>query len=163
VKALLQQYASYHVWANQTLTDSILKLPEEVQVKEVKSSFNSLYKTLLHMWDAENIWWQRLKMHDIIHPPSAHFKGNTRDLVNGMLHQNRLWESWIQNAQLAALEHVFHYQNSKKEKFRQPTFEMLMHLFNHGTYHRGQLVTMLRALEITEIPGTDFILWTRRK
>jgi uncharacterized damage-inducible protein DinB len=40
---------------------------------------------------------------------------------------------------------------------------MLLHLFNHGTYHRGQLVTMLRELGIEKIPPTDFIVWSRRK
>jgi len=115
------------------------------------------------MWDAESIWWQRLKMHDIITPPGMHFKGSTLDLSNAYLHQNKLWESWVVQATMPALEHVFHYQNSKKEKFRQPVFEMLAHLFNHSTYHRGQLVTMLRQLGVTSIPATDFIIWSRTR
>ncbi|MGZ3851281.1 MAG: DinB family protein [Flavisolibacter sp.] len=40
---------------------------------------------------------------------------------------------------------------------------MLLHAFNHGTYHRGQLVNMLRQLGVDKIPGTDFIAWSRRK
>jgi uncharacterized damage-inducible protein DinB len=40
---------------------------------------------------------------------------------------------------------------------------MLLHVFNHGTYHRGQLVTMLRQLGIENIPATDFIVWSREK
>ena len=94
---------------------------------------------------------------------SIHFKGSTLDLSNGYLHQNKLWESWVVQATMPALEHVFHYQNSKKEKFRQPVFEMLAHLFNHSTYHRGQLVTMLRQLEVSSIPATDFIIWSRTR
>ncbi|MBD0288544.1 MAG: DNA polymerase, partial [Flavisolibacter sp.] len=42
-------------------------------------------------------------------------------------------------------------------------YQMLLHLFNHGTYHRGQLVNMLRQLEVSPIPQTDFIVWSRRK
>jgi uncharacterized damage-inducible protein DinB len=61
------------------------------------------------------------------------------------------------------LEHVFHYQNTKKEQFKQPIYQMLLHMFNHGTYHRGQLVTMLRQLGIQKLPSTDFIEWSRRK
>ena len=160
---LLEQYASYNIWANQRLIEPILLLPEEMQIKEVPSSFPSLYATLMHMWDAESIWWQRLKMHEAITPPSVHFKGNTRDLSNALLHQNKLWESWLTNASDNALQHVFHYHNSKKEQFRQPTFQMFLHLFNHGTYHRGQLVTMLRYLGVQSIPATDFIVWSRRR
>jgi uncharacterized damage-inducible protein DinB len=40
---------------------------------------------------------------------------------------------------------------------------MLLHLFNHGTYHRGQLVNQLRQLGIAKIPPTDFIIWSRKK
>jgi uncharacterized damage-inducible protein DinB len=163
VKALLEQYAAYNIWANQRLIDTILLLPEEKLQQPLISSFPSLHATLLHMWDAESIWWQRLKMHDNVSRPSEQFKGGTRDVGAALLHQNKLWQSWIENASLAALEHVFHYQNSKKEKFRQPTFEMLLHLCNHATYHRGQLVTMLRNVGVESIPATDFIVYSRRK
>ena len=163
MKALLQQYAAFNVWANQRLADCILSLTEEQQQQQVPSSFPTLHATLLHMWDAETIWWQRLKMHDLITAPGTYFKGSTSDLITGLIQQNQLWENWMTNASTAAIEHVFHYQNSKKEKFRQPTYEMLLHLFNHGTYHRGQLVTMLRNIGVKEIPATDFIVFSRTR
>ena len=163
MKELLQQFAAYHVWANQRLIDCILLLPEDSQVKEIRSSFPSLHATLMHLWDAENIWWQRMKMNDVVTPPSANFQGATRDVASALLHQDKLWESWVTSASVAAIEHVFHYQNTKREQFKQPIYQMLLHLFNHGTYHRGQLVTMLRQLGVENIPSTDFIIWTRRK
>jgi uncharacterized damage-inducible protein DinB len=58
---------------------------------------------------------------------------------------------------------VFHYQNTKKEQFKQPIYQVLLHMFNHSTYHRGQLVTMLRQLGVQKLPSTDFIVWSRRK
>ncbi|MCW3088046.1 MAG: hypothetical protein JWQ78_1432, partial [Sediminibacterium sp.] len=39
--------------------------------------------------------------------------------------------------------------------------EILLHLFNHGTYHRGQLVTLLRQVGVEEIPRTDYIEFSR--
>ena len=38
---------------------------------------------------------------------------------------------------------------------------MLHHVFNHGTYHRGQLINMLRQLGVEKLPQTDFSVWTR--
>ena len=163
MKALLQQYAGYNLWANERLSESILSLPEAQHRQTQLSSFPSLHATVLHMLDASSIWWQRLKMQDNITRASENFKGNTTELFLALLHQDSLWKSWVEQATPAALEHVFHYQNTKKEKFRQPTFEMLLHLFNHGTYHRGQLVTILRNLEVTIIPATDFIVYARTK
>lgn len=117
----------------------------------------------MHIWDAESAWWQRIKLQEVITAPSANFKGTTRDLVSALQHQNQLYENWIRHASDAAIEHVFQYYNSKREHFKQPVYEVLLHVFNHGTYHRGQIVTMLRALGVTKIPQTDFIVWTRLK
>jgi len=38
---------------------------------------------------------------------------------------------------------------------------MIMHCMNHSTYHRGQIITLLRELGATEIPGTDMIAYIR--
>jgi uncharacterized damage-inducible protein DinB len=161
MKELLQQYAAYNVWANQQLTERVLKLPEAQQVQNIPNSFPSLHLTILHLWDAGSIWWQRHRLQEAVVRPSEQFKGNTRDAVSGLLHQDRLWETWINNASLAALEHVFAYQNTRKEHFKQPVYQMLLHVFNHSTYHRGQIVTMLRQLGADKIPNTDFIGWSR--
>jgi uncharacterized damage-inducible protein DinB len=163
MKEILQQLASYHIWANNLMMDTIKKLPPELQTKEVASSFNSLYKTIMHMWNAEAIWWQRMKLQERIIEPMETFKGDLNEAIGEMAQQNRQWKDWINNAQVHQLDHVFQYQNKKGEQFKQPLYQMLLHLFNHGTYHRGQLVTMLRQLGIEKIPSTDFIVWSRRK
>ncbi|HEX5654953.1 MAG TPA: DinB family protein [Chitinophagaceae bacterium] len=163
MKELLQQLASYNSWANQRLMDFILTLPEEKQQAEIPSSFNSLQKTILHMWDAESIWWQRMKLHERFVRPSDNFKGSTRDVVNGLMSQCRLWEGWVKNAAPHVLDHVFEYRNNKKEQVKLPIYQMLLHVFNHDTYHRGQLVNMLRQLGAEKLPQTDFAAWVPLK
>lgn len=163
MKEILTQLSAYNVWANQLLLDVINQLPEEKQKQEVPSSFKSLFATLLHMYDAESIWWQRMKLQERINIPSETFTGDLKELGNSVLHQNRQWHEWISNANTHQLEHVFHYHNLKKEQFKQPIYQMLLHVFNHGTYHRGQLVNILRQMGVEKIPRTDFIDWSRRK
>lgn len=163
MKEILLQFAAYNTWANQKLLEIILALPEEKQKQEMPSSFKSLYATVLHMWDAESAWWQRMKLNERIIAPSENFNGTMKDVCNGLMQQNQQWHDWVKNSSDAMLDHVFQYYNSKKEHFKQPIFQMLLHVFNHGTYHRGQLVNMLRQLGIEKIPQTDFIVWSRRK
>lgn len=115
------------------------------------------------MWDAESIWWQRLKLQEKIDRPSDTFSGNMQTLSQQLQQQNKLWQEWVSGANEHALQHEFIYYNSRKERFKQPVYQMLLHLFNHGTYHRGQIVTMLRQLGIEKIPPTDFIVWSRKK
>lgn len=161
MKELLKQYAAYNAWANQKILDLILSLPEEKHQVEMMSSFPTIYRTALHIWDAETSWWQRVKLHERVVVPSENFKASMQDLSNGLLNQSRQWEEWVNSASDLSLEHVFQYQNSKRESFKQPVFQVLLHVFNHSTYHRGQLVSMLRNLGVDKIPQTDFIIWSR--
>jgi uncharacterized damage-inducible protein DinB len=161
MKELLKQYAAYNIWASQRIMDIIIGLPEEKQLAEVPSSFSSLYKTVLHMLDAENIWWQRMKLQERILVPSENFKGTMKDLVNELNQQSRQWHDWVAASTESSLDHVFHYYNKEKEHFKMPIYQMLHHVFNHGTYHRGQLINMLRQLGVEKLPQTDFSAWTR--
>jgi uncharacterized damage-inducible protein DinB len=163
MKEILEQLAAYNVWANGKFAELIQSLPEEVLQQTIPSSFSTIHSTLMHMWDAESIWWQRMKLQEVVNPPSASFKGTTTDVSTSLLHQDKLWETWVKNATVAALDHVFLYQTTRKEQFKQPIYQMLLHVFNHGSYHRGQLVNMLRQAGIEKIPQTDFIVWSRRR
>jgi uncharacterized damage-inducible protein DinB len=163
MKEILTDLSFYNIWANQLLLDTISQLPEEKQKQELPSSFKSLYKTVLHMLDAEGIWWQRMKLLERITRLSDGFSGDMKELSNNFLHQNRQWSEWVSNANDHQLQHVFQYQNFKGEQFKQHIYQMLLHVFNHGTYHRGQLVNMLRQLDVEKIPSTDFIAWSRRR
>ncbi len=162
MKQLLTSFAAYDYWANEILLTSILDLSEEQQNREIVSSFSSLQKTCLHIWDASSIWWQRVQLHNQILVPSLSFHPGMKDIANGLLSQGEQWKIWLKNKEAVAFEEELPYKNSKGEAFAQPLQEVLLHLFNHGTYHRGQLVTLLRQLGVDKIPSTDFIVFTRQ-
>lgn len=161
MKELLGRMASYNAWANKRLVELMLTLPEENCTREIASSFPGLLRTVLHMWDAEAVWWQRLRLQEHVIWPGAGFSGGFADAAEGLLRQSQIWEDWARRASVISLEHVIQYQNSKRETFKIQTAQMLQHVFNHSTYHRGQLVTMLRQLGADKIPATDYFLWSR--
>lgn len=163
MKEIIVQYAAYNAWANNLLLNAVLELTQEQQHVEIKSSFSSVHKTFLHLLDAESIWWQRMKLQERIEVPSQNDTGDMRSLGVQLQQQDKQWQAWVTATNELALQHEFIYFNSKKERFKQPVYQMLLHLFNHGTYHRGQIVTMLRQLGIKKIPSTDFIVWCRKQ
>ncbi len=163
MKLLLTQYASYHLWANQELLDRISALDRTLVTQPVKSSFGSLQATVLHMWDAESVWWQRMKLLENIVKPSQAFSGSWEEASAGLLQQSKFWHDWISQAGEHVFDHEFIYHTMKKERFKQPVFQVALHVFNHATCHRGQLVNMLRQLEVEKIPQTDFIFWSRKR
>ena len=163
MKKMLAHYAAYNLWANNRLIEVINNLTDEQVDREIMSSFSSIRKTVLHLWDVENIWWQRMKLVEVQTWQSDNYTGSLMELNNNLLAQSKHWKEWIDIATEAALEHEFIYRNSKKDQFKQPVYEMLLHLFNHQSYHRGQLVTMLRQVDEKNIPNTDLISFLRKK
>ncbi len=163
MKQLLVQYAHYNFWANQRITDVILNLPDDMVHKDIPSSFPSIFKTLIHIMEVEEVWWQRMKLFENPVQPGQPYEGNLVELTTALVNSSRRWKEWVDVATEAALSHEFIYKNSKKDQFKQPVHEVLMHLFNHQSYHRGQLVTMMRMAGITAIPSTDLISFLRKK
>ena len=162
LKEILVQYATYNLWANQRLINTINNLPEDVADAAIINSFSSIKKTLQHLNVVEFIWWQRLKLVESILPLEEKNQ-SAKEIGKELLSYSLQWKEWVEKSTVAAFEHEFVYRNSKKAQFKQPVYQMLIHLFNHQTYHRGQLVTMLRQVGIEKIPATDFIEWSRKK
>jgi uncharacterized damage-inducible protein DinB len=162
MKAVLNEFMAYHLWANQQLCDAVLALDRSKWTSPLPGSFPSIHKTLLHIWDADSIWWQRCLQNDQVIIPSQSFKDDTPELIRRLMLQGQLWLQYLVNLDSAASGLDFSYTNKKGEKFTQPLYQVLLHICNHGSYHRGQLVTMLRESGAAKIPQTDFVHWARQ-
>lgn len=161
MKQQLLQYASYNLWANKRIVETANLLSDEQINKEIVSSFPSVYKTFIHLMEVENVWLERLQQKE--DTPSGWFTGSFEELTGNLLAFSKQWKDWVEQNDEAYFSHVFTYRNSLKQEFKQPIYEILLHFFNHQTFHRGQLVTMFRQLGIDKIPPTDFIVFTRGK
>jgi uncharacterized damage-inducible protein DinB len=161
MKNLLDQYATFNHWANQRITDAVLSLDEHQQQQVLKSSFPNIYATVLHLWDVESGWFQRVHQHTNVLFPSRTFNPSMKEVVNGLLGQSGQWAQYVKDLSEADLHQTIAYKNMAGEPFNQELYLLIHHLFNHQTYHRGQLVTMMREVDAEQLPGTDFITWTR--
>ena len=159
VKALLHRYAKYNQWAHKKLLDLILGLSPEQQHAIIPSSFNSLYKTLFHVWGTTFLWLGRLNLAPVKISGDP-FNGSMEDLAKSLETLDQQWVEWFSSKTDEELTEVLHYNNMAGIPFQQSYDLLLQHVFNHSTYHNGQLVTMLRALGIDKIPSTDFVAWT---
>jgi uncharacterized damage-inducible protein DinB len=66
-----------------------------------------------------------------------------------------------EQSSLAFLNSDITYHNFKGENFNNKVSGIIKHVVNHGSFHRGQVVTILRTLGINTIPSTDYIQWLR--
>jgi uncharacterized damage-inducible protein DinB len=162
MKEILLQFARYHAWANKRMIEAMLNLDDETLDQEVASSFNSLRATVYHLWSAEFVWLQRLQLTEQPVWVEQVFKGTFQEACQEWQRASETLVQFIEKQyDDKGMEHVFQYYNSQKKSFKNKVGETLLHVFNHGTYHRGQLVTMLRQVGVAKIPNTDFIAFIR--
>ena len=155
MRDLLLQLARYNCWANRRYVERLDTLAQGMLDVPAPGSFPSLRSTLLHIRDAENIWWCRIKGQDYQWPASPSME--TRSLLSC---SDRLWEL-VEGATQLDLERIVEYHDLKGVVHGQPAWHMLLHCFNHSTQHRGQLITQLRALGVTDIPSNDLVVFQR--
>jgi len=151
----------YHYWARDRLLEAVAKLTAEQYTQRIESSFPSIRDTLVHLWAAESVWVARWAGD----APTALPDG--RELTD----LPALQESWL------ALEHrlrgvltrlgedgvrsPLEFRGYDGKPRREPFAQMLQHVVNHGSYHRGQLTMMLRQLGLPPAKQMDLIAFYR--
>ncbi|RPD38873.1 DinB family protein [Chitinophaga barathri] len=163
MRELLLRYAMYNIWANQRLLAVLNGLSAEQLDKDLGSSFPTLRATVYHIWDVEGIWHQRLQLASPVIPPARDFEGAWPEFAQRFSRQSEQLKDFIMTASDAKLAHTIEYHHPVKGICKSAVENSIFTAFNHSTFHRGQLVTMLRQLGVTKIPATDFIEYTRVK
>ncbi|MBI3502573.1 MAG: hypothetical protein HY063_12350 [Bacteroidetes bacterium] len=160
MKQLLENHTAYNLWANTRITD-LLKNNSSLLDKEVKSSFPSLRKTMYHIWGAEELWWKRLHGESLSKVPAMDFTGSFEEAANNFLSLSKNFTEHIKTKDENYLQTNCAYKDTRGNSYTQPYWQMIFHCMNHSTFHRGQIITMLRELGITTIPATDMIVYFR--
>lgn len=137
---------------------------ETMANQEIISSFSSVKKTIFHIWDAESIWLERLQGNSPKEFQSAHFAGSFKDGIEKMMANSNAYLSFLLAKDESYFSGDVSYTHTSGKFYTQRVEDVLTHVFNHSTFHRGQLITMFRQLGLSSgIPKTDFIEFTREK
>ncbi|HMT27914.1 MAG TPA: DinB family protein [Bacteroidia bacterium] len=161
MKKYFLDLVSYNAWANRRMTELIICAGEEAATSIHKSSFPSIKETLFHIWDAEGIWLKRLKGESLDSWPSKNFIGNTFEGCEELVRGSRDFVSYVELMNESELSQMIHYTNIKGVAFSNTVTEILGHVMNHSTFHRGQIVTMLRAVDFSDLKSTDLVTFFR--
>ena len=147
---------AYNSWANHRTLDSCAGLSPEQFTRDLGSSFRSVRDTLAHIYGAEWIWLER--WHGRIPsalPSPADFPDFDSVRSRWAQHEANL-DSFVASLTPSELERVIKYKNTEGTPFEGPLRPMLQHVVNHGSYHRGQIATLLRQLGAKPV-STDLI------
>ncbi|MDE3137866.1 MAG: DinB family protein [Acidobacteriota bacterium] len=152
----------YNAWANRRILDSCDALSEDQFTENLRSSFPSVRETLAHIAAAQWIWTERWHGSSPTAPPDWYKAADRAALRAKLTELDRNLIEYTSHLSPADLERVTEYRNMSGQGSAQPLWQPLQHLANHGTYHRGQIVTMLRQLGAAA-PHTDLIVFYRER
>lgn len=156
----LRELFAYNRWANERILDAVAPLEAEEFTRDLRSSYPSIRDTLVHTLSAEWVWLSRWKGVSPSSMPGAE-ELMTAGAVRGRWRELEAERSeYLDGLTEARLVEVIAYRNTRGEPFATPLWQMLRHVVNHSSYHRGQVTTMLRQLGRAAI-ATDLIVFYR--
>lgn len=155
IKQYFIELADYNIWANDLVHSWFDKISNEQWNQPIVSSFKSLAETTVHTVGAEKVWLDRLNKVENPDFLVTVFKGSKEEAIDIWKQTSRGLKSFIENFDEAKLKEriSFRLRNGVLRKLQY--YQIFAHVLNHATYHRGQIVTMLRQAGFTEMSSTD--------
>jgi uncharacterized damage-inducible protein DinB len=158
----LKTLYAFNAWARGRMLDAVGALDGVAYRKDLGNSFGSVHGTVVHILGAEELWLKRWHGESPTSLVSA-------DTFASFPEVRRRWDDLEIELQrfLAALTEetvlrVIRHRDTRGNAYATPLWQMMQHVVNHSTYHRGQVTTMLRQLGARPV-ATDLITYYRQQ
>lgn len=146
-RASLRQMASYHRWANEVLAEGVRRVDESDYRRDVGLFFGSLHGTLNHVLLVDRLWYARFTG-ETFEPEGLdeELEPDRSALLERIDERSRNWIDYVDDLDDTDLERSLTYHNTKGIRRKLRRGPALLHVFNHGTHHRGQVSAGLTRL-----------------
>lgn len=150
--------AQYNIWATQRLCESLKAVSDDDFNKDVGLYFKSIVGTLNHLLLGEHyLWYSRFKQG--ISPAIAlntMIQTKKTALLDELQEKSKNWIEFLEQLDEKTLNADLTYKRVSGQQLTLPYAATLMHVFNHGTHHRGQITAAMTGLGYT-CPELDLV------
>jgi len=160
-KSEVLELFAYNAWANRQLLDAAAALPEDAYRRDLKSSHGGIHGTLAHIVWAEHLWlnrWLKKPNPTAAQGKDLHTAADVRERWEEIEAERARFLAGFSEAQLEETRTV---KPSTGGEYQHTFNQMFHHTVDHSSYHRGQVVTMLRQVGVVP-PITGLIFFYRR-
>ncbi|MCL4819016.1 MAG: DinB family protein [Vicinamibacteria bacterium] len=161
-KDALGRLLEYTVWANRRVLRGAIQLPPGDFTKPLGGSFGTVRGTFTHMMGAEWIWLERFQGRS---PTQWIDEAEFADLIALRERWGKIEDArarWFKELPDDAVSQRIAYKTLDGNPGEARLWQLIQHVANHATYHRGQAVFMLKLLGASPA-ATDLVLWDREK
>lgn len=162
---VLEMY-NYHAWANGVIIDRLNELPEHIYHKEIQSGFSSVSKVLSHIYLTDYAWFDiisGISMDEAMASSSELKEEVEKKSIEEM--KKTFMDLYERNKALLStvdMEKIMVVDNPYAGSLETTISESVLHVVTHGSYHRGNIATMLRQMGHTSVMQ-DFGLYLYTK
>ena len=158
------QSGDYNIWANNIVHSWFEKITDEQWEQPIVSSFKSIAETSVHTAGAEKIWLERLQKVENPVFLSSVFIGPKKEAIEVWKKTSQGLKSFIENFDETKLQDSVSFKRPDGNTYQLRYYQIFVHVFNHSTYHRGQIVTMLRQAGFTGVHSIDMstYFWSKK-
>ncbi|TCP29422.1 putative damage-inducible protein DinB [Scopulibacillus darangshiensis] len=153
----------YNVWANKTIINRLKELPNDVYQKEITSVFPSVSSVLAHIYIADRGWLGVLSGKEMKEAFAMEDELRERTEKMGIEEMETMFNDLSEQykaflEQNNDLDKKTILNNTWTGKRETSLSEIVLHVVNHGTYHRGNITAMLRQMGHASVM-TDYGLY----
>ena len=152
---------AYNAWANRLLFDASAALPADLYQRDLKSSHGGIHGTLAHIVWAEHLWlnrWLEKANPAVAQGKDLHTAAAVRARWEEIETERGRFLAQLSEGQMTETRTV---KPSTGGEYQHSFGQMFQHTVDHSSYHRGQVVTMLRQVGVVP-PVTGLIFFYRR-
>jgi uncharacterized damage-inducible protein DinB len=153
----LRTLLDYHYWARDRMLDAVAALTAEQFTRDLGSSFKSVRDTVVHLYGAEWAWYSRWNG---ISPtallPAEQF-ADLESLRKEWVEHEANMRAFVDKLGEKRMIEIFEFRLLTGRPAALPFWQMLQHVVNHGSYHRGQITTMLRQVGASPPENMDLL------
>jgi uncharacterized damage-inducible protein DinB len=155
LQQLLLAQIDYSAWATGQILDLCSSLALDQLDRELGVSHSSILRTLRHCHDAERVWFQRLvEVGNERLPPGPAPEHSFEFLIQSWPELGQGYRQWLESASEADLTLMLPTLLPNDAWLRFSRWQIILHVVNHSTFHRGQIITMLRGFGVP-LSATD--------
>jgi uncharacterized damage-inducible protein DinB len=147
---------NYHVWANGVVIDRLKELPEDLYHREIQSGFSSVSNVLTHIYLTDYSWFEVISgksMKQVMATTNQLREQVEKKSIDEMkeifLDLSEQYKALLNSQE--DMDKLILVDNPYAGLLETSISETLVHVVTHGSYHRGNIATMLRHMGHTSV------------
>lgn len=148
----------YTLWADRLVMAAVRQVREEDLTRDAGVSFKSILGTLAHILGSERMWLSRFLETSLDRVPAIQDFPDLMTWIAGWEETAAQLEAFLAGLTDEQLATPLTWINTKGESHTHPLWHPVSHMVNHATYHRGQVISLLRQMGYA-VPSTDLIVY----